>query len=214
MRNKQVYKYTKLKYIKSAFEYGIFASRLEQLNDPYEIFGIKYTNKYRVCCTSSSSRKMLMWSHYSRHSGCVVIFENPIYDSKEVLKEIDYTDKLIDFERMKNDNIVEYLMSKGKEWAYEKEMRAVYYSDSNEKYWIKKGNEVYLRAKVKGIIFGLYSDREDEYLDSLKLIKDYNDELDCEIEVKKCMLSRKKYEIILDPQFDYKEEIKKINRKK
>ena len=59
-----LFKYTGLQYIPSCIENGIFASRLDNINDPFEGKGIRYPNRYRVVCLTASPYQMLMWAYY------------------------------------------------------------------------------------------------------------------------------------------------------
>ncbi len=45
-----LYKYMKLEYLKDALYYGVRASSLKKVNDPYEGEGIENPDKYRIVC--------------------------------------------------------------------------------------------------------------------------------------------------------------------
>jgi hypothetical protein len=62
-----LYKYTRQEFIPSSVENGIYASRLDDINDPFEGKGITYPNQYRVVCLTASSYRMLMWAYYGNH---------------------------------------------------------------------------------------------------------------------------------------------------
>ena len=47
--NDCIYKYTSIKYIDSTLKYGIYAGRIEDLNDPYESKDILNFDEYRIC---------------------------------------------------------------------------------------------------------------------------------------------------------------------
>lgn len=59
-----IYKYMKLEYINDAIQHDVYASKLEEVNGPYEFEGIKHPEKFRICIMTNSLRTMLMWSHY------------------------------------------------------------------------------------------------------------------------------------------------------
>ena len=44
-----LYQYMDLKYLSSCFENGVYASKLEKVNDPYEALGIEYPSQFRYC---------------------------------------------------------------------------------------------------------------------------------------------------------------------
>ena len=68
-----LYKYTKLEYLESILDYGIYAAPVSNFNDPYEYQGIKNIDDFRVCCLSRNANAKLMWSHYADgHKGCSI----------------------------------------------------------------------------------------------------------------------------------------------
>ena len=70
-----IYKYTKIEYIKSCVENGIYASRIDQVNDPYESDGIENPDLYRIACLTTASTQMLMWAYYGNHHGCSIQYD-------------------------------------------------------------------------------------------------------------------------------------------
>lgn len=208
------YKYTKPEWIQSSIDYGAYASRIDAVNDPYEMEGIVHPEDFRICCLASSSMRMLMWSYYTKHQGCCIEyeFEKGIIEAG-ILKPVEYVRDYYERRYMSNEEIRRFLYLKGKEWKKEKEVRAVWYKDDTSQHWIINGENVYLKAKVKSITFGLLAERdEEEYLKALKCIQEYNLQRNknAEIIVKKLILSNKKYRLQLDQQFDYTREIDRI----
>ncbi len=202
-----------LEYVYDAIEKGIYASHLDKVNDPYESEGIVNTDKYRVCCMTNSPRKILLWSYYLRHEGCVIAIDVTTIkksDSKAI-RYVTYDDKLRHIRReMSPTEIVEDLYHKGKEWEHENEYRAVYYEQSAKKEtWNIYKNEVYLNARVTEVIFGLkVNTGYTGYLELLAKIKEYNESHVDQIAVKKLILKSNKYELCEDRQYDYKEILK------
>lgn len=207
-----LYKYTSMEYIEDAIRYGVYASRLGDLNDPYEYNGIVYIEDYRVCCMTTSSAKMLMWAYYGYHRGCCIKYDvsGIISDYPGLIRKVDYTDILRTSHReMNSKELYDNLYRKSKEWKQENEYRAVKHLDKNEDAWNLYENKVFLKAKVKQIIFGVeVSSEPEKYFDALKTIHDYNLK-DCNIEVKKMYVKPDKYELKFDPQYDYLRELSK-----
>lgn len=211
-------KFTQLKYIQSAIEYGAFASPIDSLNDPYEWQGIRYPDSLRVCCLTSAPFKMLMWSHYAKHEGCRIDFA---FDEQcnRILKHVTYTDKFVDHATLGKRELVGCLFIKGAEWKYEDEIRAVWQKGSatqerNDNLWIKDfSNNIFLRGAVRRITFGLFSERlQEDYLNSLKVIERANQARnnDAQIEVCKCRMKNGSYQLTYDKQFDYLEELSRL----
>ena len=209
-KNVRYFKYMKMDYLEDSILYGAYASILKNVNDPYEWEGIVRNDDFRICCLTNSSRKMLMWSYYTNHRGCCVEFA---FDKKleetGILRPVKYLEVFGEHRYMTEDEIIESLYCKGKEWDVESEQRAVWHKNMSNEIWNSKGENIYLKGHVVSISFGLLADRENKYKDYLKLIHLYNSgrEEKQKIIVRKCILSNKKYEIIYDPQFDYEREI-------
>lgn len=205
----KVYKYTRLEFIESSIENGIYASRLDQVNDPYEEEGIVNCDDYRICCVSLSSRQMLLWSYYNQHYGCTIQFEVP--DGSFV--PVEYTET---FETRRYSNASEIktsLLQKGKEWEHEKEYRAVYYSkDIDNSMWrIVGDNFFYDDATVTRVTFGALAYKSEHYMAAINYLIEYNKTATKKIEVKKLILRNDRYELVNDNQFDYLDEGKKLS---
>ena len=197
-----LYKYMKLSYLSSCFENGIHASRLERVNDPYEGLGIEYPDQYRICCMTRSPLKMLMWAYYVNHRGCCVGF-----DVGEHFQRVKYTDTLQPHEEMNSIEIIKSLYTKGKEWVHEEEYREVYYElKPDGKLWIKKHDEVYFKAQVVSVTFGLTAESNPDYLEALEYLRDMEN---TGVEFSKCKLKKGQYQLYKDKQFDIAQEIKK-----
>ncbi len=215
-KSDSLYKYTRLEFVNSTLNNGIFASRIDMLNDPYESDSISQGNidDYRVVCLSRSRNKKLMWSHYADgHRGCSIKIALPknygIADC--LLKRVQYTGKYISRHNFDVNEIVESLYIKDKKWDYELEVRAVYSSlSSDDNCWKKYRNNVFFRVDITQIDFGCLSHFDTHYLDALIAIRDYNTNHKKKIKVRKYKMSDKKYEFIIDRNFDYIAEIAKL----
>lgn len=207
-------KFTKLEFIQSAIEYGAYASPLSGLNDPYEQEGIKYPGLYRVCCLTSAKWKMLMWAHYTSHYGCRIDFSFD-QSTSNLLDEVAYVNEFISHRELSSSEVASSLKTKGAEWSYEKEIRAVWVEGEGTNAWAKNSDgDIFLRGKVKQITFGIRSGTAKEYLDTLKYLRNVNEGMDEEdrIEIAKCQLSADRYELQRDKQFNYLREIESIER--
>ena len=205
-------KYTKLEYIASSVERGVYASPLESLNDPYETIGIRYVQDYRVCCMTKSPFKMLLWSHYSTHYGCRIDFTfSPAVE--KLVKEVIYSKEIMDRFNIEVAKIPEFLCHKGSEWDYEKELRAVWSRNGNQDAWNTVDGKIYLKAKVTKVTFGLLADkRKKDYLTALKYLKNANNKRNEEekIAVCKCKLREDRYALVEDKQYDYIRELENL----
>lgn len=213
----EAFKFTQLKYIQSAIEYGAFASSIDSLNDPYEWQGIRYPKSLKVCCLTSAPFKMLMWSHYAKHEGCRIDFS---FDKRndDLLKPVTYTDQFVDHATLSTKELVRHLYTKGAEWRHEDEIRAVWEKESAEQMhdgspWVSDfdGN-IFFRGKVERITFGLLSEKNGDYLHSLEIIKRANLSRSCDdqIEVCKCRMKNGSYQLTYDKQFNYLEELDRL----
>ena len=136
-----LFKYTELQYIPSCIESGIYASRLDNINDPFEGNGVKYPDHYRVVCLTKSSHKMLMWAYYGNHRGCCVEFD---VSNISGVRKIEYIKKFINRENMNTDEVIDSLYKKGYEWKNENEYRLVYYEpNAEETIWKRVKDKVF-----------------------------------------------------------------------
>lgn len=198
-----LYKYTKIEYVIDAIRNGIFAAKLDSLNDPYEYEGIRYIDDYRVCCLTKSPLQMLMWSYYGNHHECCIAFlldENP-----SLIREVDYRKDYYQHRTMDAQELINNLYSKAYEWRNENEVRILYHRQTADpKMWVTTDNKVFFKAKVKQVVLGLKADlKADDCQLLFKLIRDE----DLDIDIKQCMLSDDQYRIVWDKQFDYLNEI-------
>lgn len=215
-KSDSLYKYTRLEFVNSTLNNGIFASKIDSLNDPYESKGIEScdTNDFRVVCLSRSRNKKLMWSHYADgHRGCSIKIAIPEdYDTCDCpMRRVKYTGKYNSRDNLEVIDIVNSLYLKDKKWDYELEVRAVY-SELNKKYacWKKHRSNVFYKVSILQIDFGCFSHFDSHYLDALIAIRDYNSNHKKKIKVRKYKMSDKKYEFVIDHDFDYEKEIAKI----
>ena len=214
MKTDSLYKYTRLDYVNSTLNNGIFASSINSLNDPYECNNIDSYAAYKVVCLSRSRNKKLMWSHYADgHRGCSIKISVPEdYGKLDCpLKRVIYSGNLVNRKNLSNSELADSLYIKDKKWDYELEVRAVYsQSNSHLSCWKKSRNNVFYKATITQIDFGCFSHFDPHYLDALVAIRDYNAHHKRKIKVRKYRMSEKKYEFIIDKNFDYIHEIARI----
>lgn len=215
-RSDSLYKYTRLEFVNSSLNNGIFASKIDSLNDPYESCDISEgnSNDYRVVCLSRSRNKKLMWSHYADgHRGCSIKIVPPKnYGQNDcLLKRVQYTSKYISRSSIDANEIVGSLYTKDKKWNYELEVRAVYSKQlSKSDCWKKYRHNIFYKVTISQIDFGCFSHFDPHYLDALIAIRDYNTNHTKKIKVRKYKMSDKKYKFIIDHDFDYIAEIAKL----
>ncbi len=199
------FKYTNMDNIESCITKGIYASKIDAVNDPFESEGVKYPHLYRICCVTNSPRKMLLWAYYTNHRECCVEFDVSSIDTT-LLRKVDYVDSFSSHNDMSLDEVFSSLYRKGKEWKHENEYRAVYYAKENKKSnWNIEGDNVYLKATVKSVTFGLFSDQDlPRYKRALETLINYG------IEGKKCRLKNNRYELEEDRQFDLEIELERV----
>lgn len=119
----KLYKYTSLEYINSCIENGIYASRLENINDPFEVKDIRYKEQFRVVCLTTSYKQMLMWAYYGNHRGCCIEYD---VSNLKGIRPINYIKTFQSHNEMSNEELIESLYNKGFEWKHENEYRLVY----------------------------------------------------------------------------------------
>ena len=120
-------------------------STLNELNDPFELFGVEMSNesvryafqsmktelsKSRgILCFSKSWSNPVMWSHYAnRHAGLCLGFDIP----DECLRKVSYSrkrlvaeaEKLSDPTRLTIRLTQKFLLTKYEHWKYEEEVRS------------------------------------------------------------------------------------------
>ncbi len=208
------HKYMRIEHLEDALHYGAHAAKLTEVNDPYEGEGIRYADKYRICCLTNSPKKMLMWAYYVNHRGCCVEFEfDDDLEYHGLLQKADYTDIYIPHRELSKDELRASLFQKGKEWEMENEYRSVLNIDNVDKNWIMHNSEWFLCGKVKAVCFGLFSQFEHNYVRALDVLRKENTTKPKteQIKVTKCMLSDKQYKLMEDRQYDYLEELRQEN---
>lgn len=210
-----IYKYMSLNYLQDALDYGVYCSPITEVNDPYECEGIDNPEFYRIACMTNSSKKMLLWSYYINHRGCCVEFSIPKEFEKKI-KKVKYDEDFVMRNELSIEQVIETLTHKGAEWSHENEYRAVYYSpDVNDDYiWIEKMNSghIFLRLPVKAVCFGIYSHKEERYIESIKMILEYNKIHRSNVLIQKVKKSPIRYELVEDKQFNIKAELKKYSK--
>ena len=212
-------KYTSLKYIENAINYGIYASHITAVNDPFENEGVKYPDEYRICCMTNSAKQMIMWAYYTNHRGCLIEYDvsHCIELHNDLIRPVKYEESLRNSRyEMTPAEVFESLYTKSKEWKHENEYRAAYYSESaDENIWTIVDGEVYLKAKVTKIVFGLFAEKDEKYICVLRKLREINQSREMNsiplIEVTKCRLNRNNYGLTEDKQFDYIKELKRRN---
>lgn len=213
-KSDSLYKYTRLDYVNSALNNGIYASPIQSLNDPYESSEIPTSCDYRVACLSRSRNKKLMWSHYADgHRGCSIKISLPSDYGTEAcpLKRVEYRGKFFSRVGLSEKDYIDSLYIKDKKWDYELEVRAVYHGGSELlPYWKKYRGNLFFKANIIQIDFGCFSHFDPHYLDALIAIRDYNMNHKKQIKVRKYKMSDKKYEFIIDNNYKYTEEIARI----
>ena len=174
-----LFKYTLSEHIQSCVENGVYASRLDNINDPYEARDVRYQEQYRVVCLTSSSQQMLMWAYYGNHKGCCIEYDVTGIDG---IQKVNYIRDFISRENMTTD----------------------------ETLWNHVGDDIFLIAPVKSIIFGIAADLDYKYIEALEYLREYNKLHQPVIQVSKCKLMSDKYQLELDKQFDLDSEIKAV----
>lgn len=92
-------KYASITHLYDIIKYGVYASSLDKLNDPYEYLTRerqKTMKSMKVACFTTS-KSFLMWSYYAdSHKGCMVEFENVLKNNEyaNVLKNVEYVEDL------------------------------------------------------------------------------------------------------------------------
>ena len=221
VRKDIIYKYTELKYVGKVLKYGLHCSQCDQLNDPFEFVDIMNKEDYLICSMTRSFKAKLMWSIYGdSHKGCIVKIETPDEYLKEnyVLRRVTYSSRFQNRDNLTPEAIVENLYIKDKKWSRELEVRTVFHKKS-DKYKmftvIDNDNQIYFKAKITQIVFGCESEHvAKEYEDALIAIKDYNDSKKYKkdrIIVQKMKISKNKFQIEYDKEFDYESVLKSLS---
>ncbi len=216
--NDRLYKYTSIEYIPSTIENGIYAGRIEDLNDPYESKDIIDCDTYRICALSRSQNANLMWSHYARsHKGCSLQIQYEEYGSIDsVLKRVNYKSKYINRRGLSSEKeIIESLYCKDDKWKDELEVRAVFcsrYYDSAA--WnILQDGSVFLKVRISTINIGCMADLDSkDYYKSMLAIYQYNLKHSSKhrIKVQKMSMKDDKYRFVIDHNYSYNCELERL----
>lgn len=202
-----------LEFLSDALHYGVHASSIEEVNDPYEFNCVENADNYRIACMTISNRKMLLWAYYTKHMGCCVEFNVPD-EIKSIIRQVHYDTEFVERAELTVEEIIEQLGHKGNEWSHENEYRAIYYEPWNrgDVSWVHKrnSNDIFLKLPVKSVCFGLHSSMDLKYGESLSLLNEYQVQTGQKIEVKKVRISPRKYELIENKQFDFSTELRRV----
>ncbi len=198
----KLYKYTKAEYLESCLKNGVYASKLEELNDPYEKKGIVDPDQFRVVCMTNSNRKMLMWSYYTMHKG--ICIEYKVDDTvRNLLKPVKYVSKAYNRKFLSNKEIIADLGIKGREWRHELEFRAVFHTDDMNPVWkrIPGSDDVFLALPVSKVIAGCEIS-ETDLEDVVKAVSKYNKTSGSSVKIERLILKDDRHELAVDKQFD------------
>lgn len=204
-------------YAQSCVENGVHASKLDKtLNDPFESAGIENKEKYRIACLTTNTQNKLMWSFYAQnHQGCCIGFDVTNVD-RTLLRKVSYTQILRNKAEYNSVELIDRLFYKGYEWHSESEWRAVYYSDNHypDTTWIcDKDDNIFLNLKTVSVTFGVNSEFNPLYINTLKYLLNYNKSCKFkkdQIIIRKLRLSDKNYNVVQDKQYDPSVELNKL----
>ena len=177
----RVYKFLDKKYgLKSLCEKRLKLSRLDDLNDPFELAPFNLTDPSRrqaflktkkdlgetkgMLCFSSDWCDPVIWAHYSdKHQGLCLGFEIPDIKANDAESEcarviyiedpLPFPTNFTDLKDEERYQIVrKILFTKFKHWAYEKEVRqwAVLESEENGHYFVEFNKNLRLVEVIVG----------------------------------------------------------------
>ncbi|PKG37098.1 DUF2971 domain-containing protein, partial [Psychromonas sp. Urea-02u-13] len=181
----------------------------EQLNDPIELpydslsadkDNLFLRPNFRLASFSNNENSMLMWSHYAEnHTGLMVeyCFEGELPDGVGIDK-VSYSHTTKRYKEKEHYFFNQYMLTKNKDWSYEKEVRLfaykmdkIYYEKAN--YPCKKDDKA--NAYIKSITVGYKFPKS-----TIKLIQGIisglNESLDnnlSKIELRRAKLSEKNF---------------------
>ena len=137
----RVYKFLDAKYgLKSLEEKRLKISRLDELNDPFELIPYDLSNpKQRqavhdtrdylstitgMLCFSSDWCDPVLWAHYAeKHYGLCIGFD--IQDPDDTVRKVRYVAERLPFpDPPTEDDVIAMLYTKFDSWRYEEEVRA------------------------------------------------------------------------------------------
>lgn len=217
--NDLLFKYTSVRYIQSSLENGIYAGKIEDLNDPYEAKDIRDCSTYRICALSRSLNSNLMWAHYANsHKGCKLQIKfNEYCSSNSPLKRVNYKSKHINrASLLTEEDIIDSLYCKDDKWKDELEVRAVFSKNQyDQTAWnILDDDSVFLKAKISTISYGCMVDtNSDDYRKSILAIYQYNLERPIKerIKVQKMAMKDKEYRFIVDSDYSFELELERLD---
>jgi hypothetical protein len=181
----------------------------EQLNDPIELpfdnLSADKTNlflrpNFRLASFSNNENSMLMWSHYAEnHTGLMVeyYFEGELPDGVGIDK-VNYSHTTKRYKEKEHYLFNQYMLTKNKDWSYEKEVRLFAYK--RNKIYYEKASYPYktgdiANAYIKSITVG-YKFPESTIKLIEGIISGLNDSLDnnlSKIELRRAKLSEKNF---------------------
>ncbi len=177
----------------------------EQLNDPIELpFDSLTAEKehsylkpeFRLASFSNNENSMLMWSHYAEnHTGLMVeyCFEGELPDGAGIDK-VNYSNTIKRYKEKEHYLFNQYMLTKNKDWSYEKEVRLFAYK--RDKIYYQKAsypnkNDNKASVYIKSITVG-YKFPESTIKLIQSIITELNDNLTT-IELRRAKLSEKNF---------------------
>jgi hypothetical protein len=126
----------------------------------------RHRSKIGVYCMSEKRDNILMWAHYAEcHTGFCLEFDTQNNFFGKAL-EVKYSEKLpiiniIEYENMNHSQFADILLTKAKDWEYEREWRIV-------NHWEGPGVKRFPPAALTGVIMGCrISDKHRTFLTTL-----------------------------------------------
>lgn len=164
----RLYKYSpfNLNTLDSLMNQYFYFPEKKQLNDPIEMPGIPNIGKdffidsgYRICSLSQNDNSMLMWSHYTEnHQGIMVEYQFGTGLPVGVgLGDVKYANEVRRYKEQDKYVFNQFLLTKNKEWSYEKEVRLMAYKMDKvhySKYEYPNPNRKVINAQVVSITLG------------------------------------------------------------
>lgn len=139
------------------------------------------------CCLSTDNVSVLMWSHYADyHRGVCFEFKESPQDLTFIALPISYSSTrpvVRPADEMNNETFTACVLSKSKDWEYEREFRMVDHGSG-------AGFRSFHPDRLKGLILGCRISKEDENYVLSTVRKHRND-----IKVRKCVLDSSQYAI-------------------
>lgn len=139
--------------------YGNNKSFVDYQNKKFD----EYRKELGVLCLSKNPENILMWSHYANnHKGIVYEFKNDLFKNTDsVTNSFNGNDNKVIYPNNKSYELLSYtktgkgkeeqfakeLLTKAKDWEYEKEYRMIDFENS--------GNKIFKKESLISIIFGV-----------------------------------------------------------